>query len=92
MSTAGARRRYQRTVPRVIARMAERCGEVSNAARAASADHPSMAMEVTARAASASVCAPGAQGALAKATTCQVAPMCEIPGSDRPAPRALHLL
>src|SRR6185436_6390748 len=60
-SIAGARRRYQRTVPSVMARIAARSGALSNEASASSADRPLSAMRATARAADASVSAPGAQ-------------------------------
>src|SRR3977135_1277093 len=65
-STAGARRRYQRTVPSVMARTAARSGPFASPASAASAVWPHLITSSTARAAAASAGAPGAQGVLAK--------------------------
>ena len=58
-STAGARRRYQRRLPRVMARTAARWGEFCDAARALSDDCPTAATDARARAASARAAAPG---------------------------------
>src|SRR3984957_10201043 len=91
MSTAGASRRYQRTLPSVIARMAARCGDVSNRDRATSDDRPSTTIETIARAASASAGAPGAQGVLTKATACQLNAAREICGGNHAATGPLYL-
>src|ERR1700733_13589274 len=91
MSTAGASRRYQRTLPSVIARMAARCGDVSNRDRATSDERPSTTIETIARAASARAGAPGAQGVLTKTSACQVETACEVGCGNDPAARALQL-
>src|ERR1700733_8035079 len=91
MSTAGARRRYQRTLPSVIARIAARCGEDSKGVRAASDDRPSTTIETMARAASASAGAPGAQGVLTKTAACQLDAASEIGGRYHSPAGALHL-
>ena len=91
MSTAGASRRYQRTLPRVIARMAARCWEVSKGARATSDERPSTTMETIARAASARAGAPGAQGVLTKTSACQLEAAREVGCGNDPAARALQL-
>src|ERR1700730_15434379 len=66
-STAGARRRDQRSVPSAMARTAARSGAFATEARDASAERPHLLTSSTARAAAASAGAPGAQGVLAKA-------------------------
>src|SRR5580704_89072 len=70
-STAGASRRYQRSVPSAMARTAERSAPTSCPASAASAERPRSATAATTRAAPASAGAPGAQRVLAKAPACQ---------------------
>src|SRR3982074_2129814 len=65
-STAGARRRYQRTLPRVMERTAARSEPVGSPASAAPAVWPHLITTSTARAAAVSAGAPGAQGVLAK--------------------------
>jgi len=64
--SAGARRRYQRSVPSAMARTAAGEAPVSPSVKAASADSPPLTTAATARAAAASAGAPGAHGVLAK--------------------------
>ena len=98
MSIAGARRRYQRRVPKAIARIAERWGAPSKGARATSDERPSVTTEAMARAASARAGAPGAQGVRParvspKAFACELRPTAarEIGGGDGAAAWALDL-
>ena len=91
MSIAGASRRYQRTLPSVMARIAARCGEDSKGAKATSDDRPSTTIETMARAASASAGAPGAHGVLTKAAARQLNSTSEIGGRYHASARALHL-
>jgi hypothetical protein len=88
---AGARRRYQRIVPRAIARTAARSGDVSKPARATSADRPSESTASNAWAAPASADAPGAHGDLAKAQAWKSPGVGKIPHRHRTAPWPLHL-
>src|SRR4029077_16570524 len=90
-STAGARRRYQRSVPSAMARTAARFGAFAGEARAASAEWPHLITSSTARAAAASAGAPGAQGVLAKAPPGEGHAVRVITHGHRPAPRPLHL-
>src|SRR3984893_1292439 len=89
--TAGARRRYQRSVPSAMARTAARSGAFATEARAASAEWPHLITSSTARAAAASAGAPGAQGVLAKAPPGEGHAVRVIAYGHRPAPRPLHL-
>lgn len=90
-STAGARRRYQRSVPSAMARTAARSGAFAREARAASAEWPHLITSSTARAAPASAGAPGAQGVLAKAPPGEGHTVRVIAYGHRPAPRPLHV-
>src|SRR2546421_7911320 len=90
-STAGARRRYQRSVPRVMARIAARSGAFGRLASAASAERPHLITSSTARAAAASAGAPGAQGVLAKLPPGEGHAVRVVAYSDPPAPRPLYL-
>src|SRR5256885_727377 len=65
-STPGARRRYQRSVPSVMARIAARSGAFARRSSAAFAERPHLITSSTARAAPASAGAPGAQAVLTK--------------------------
>src|SRR5260370_12210796 len=91
-STAGARRRYQRIVPSVMARIAARSGAFASEASAASAEWPHLITSSTARAAAASAGAPGAQGvlALAKAPPGEGHTVGVVAHGDRPPPTSLH--
>src|SRR6202162_2361224 len=90
-SPAGARRRYQRSVPSAMARTAARSGAFAREARAASAEWPFETTSSTARGAAASAGAPGAQGVLAKAPPGEGHTVRVIAYGHRPAPRPLHL-
>src|SRR5256884_8608046 len=90
-STAGARRRYQRSVPSVMARIAARSGAFARLARAAPAERPQVITSSTARAAAARAGAPGAQGVLAKLPPCEGHAVRIVADGDPPAPGALHL-
>src|SRR5437868_11670576 len=90
-STAGARRRYQRSVPSVMARIAARSGAFARLASAASAERPQLITSSTARAAAASAGAPGAQGVLAKLPPCEGHAVRVVAYGDPPAPGPLHL-
>ena len=75
-----------------IALIAARCGDSSYARRASSVERPSNATDETARAASASAAAPGAQRDLsAKTAPRQVQSIDEVAGSYRFAPWPLKL-
>src|SRR2546429_340405 len=90
-STAGARRRYQRSVPRVMARIAARSGAFARLASAAPAERPQLITSSTARAAAARAGAPGAQGVLAKLPPCEGHAVRVVADGDPPAPGPLHL-
>src|SRR5256885_2174763 len=90
-STAGARRRYQRSVPSVMARIAARSGAFARLASAAPAERPHLITSSTARAAAASAGAPGAQGVLAKLPPCEGHAVRVVAYGDPPAPGPLHL-
>src|ERR1700687_1666060 len=90
-STAGARRRYQRSVPSAMARTAARSGAFPREASAASAEWPFEITSSTARAAAASAGAPGAQGVLAKLPPAEGHTVRVVAYGDPPAPRPLHL-
>src|SRR5579862_3785738 len=84
---AGARRRYQRMLPRVIARMAELSASLS----AASAERPRSVTASSARAAPASAGAPGAQRDLAKPSARERLRVGEIACAHRISARPLNL-
>src|SRR5579864_2430914 len=90
-STAGASRRYQRSVPRAMARSAARPASASACIRAASADRPSLTTASTTRAAPARAAAPGAQRDLAKSSSGEVQVVGEFRHREHAAPRFLHL-
>src|SRR5438105_283325 len=90
-STAGARRRYQRSVPSVMARIAARSGAFARLASAASAERPQLITSSTARAAAARAGAPGAQGVLAKLPPGEGHAVRVVAYGDPPAPGPLHL-
>src|ERR1700683_100662 len=90
-STAGARRRYQRIVPSVMARTAARWSDASNAPSATSAECPPESTASSACAAPASADAPGAQGDLAKTTSSQSQTVGKIPHRNGAASRPLDL-
>src|SRR5437660_7766909 len=89
-STAGARRRYQRSVPSVMARIAARSGPFARPASAASAEWPHLITSSTARAAAASAGAPGAQGVLAKLPPGEGHTVRVIAYAEPAAPGPLH--
>src|SRR6266403_3073049 len=89
-STAGARRRYQRSVPCVMARTAARSGALTREERAASAEWPHLITSSTARAAAASAGAPGAQGVLAKLPPGEGHTVRVIAYAEPAAPGPLH--
>src|SRR5256886_2902475 len=90
-STAGARRRYQRSVPRVMARIAARSCAFARRLSAASAERPHLITSSTARAAPARAGAPGAQGVLAKLPPGEGHTVRIVAYGDLPAPVAQHV-
>src|ERR1700730_8350879 len=90
-SRAGARRRYQRSVPSVIACTGARSALPAEAARAASADIPLKTTASTARAAAASAGAPAAHGVLAKPTARERQTVRKITRTHEPPTRPLQL-
>src|ERR1700730_4556849 len=90
-STAGASRRYQRSVPSAMARTAARSGAVARGASAASAEWPFEITSSTARAAAASAGAPGAQDVLTKLPPGEGHAVRVVAYGDPPAPGPLDL-
>src|SRR5213082_4145233 len=90
-STPGARRRYQRSVPSVMARIAARSGAFARRSSAASAERPHLITSSTARAAAASAGAPGAQAVLTKLPPGEGHTVRIVAYGDLPAPGALHV-